>query len=84
MKMTKLLTKFYKIIGGADKVLHFLVCFFLTAIIGAMIAPIVGVIVAVGLSVLKEGLDSIEGGTGWSWKDIISDAVGIAVALVVI
>ena len=57
-----------------DKALHFGVCFVL-----ASICPIVAAVVAVA----KEVSDERTEGNHWCWKDIVADAVGIAVGSVV-
>ena len=54
---------------GMDKVKHFCVCFVLAAI-----CPIVAVVVAIA----KEVHDERTEGNHWCWKDIVADAVGVA------
>jgi uncharacterized protein YfiM (DUF2279 family) len=52
-----------------DKALHFGVCFVLAAI-----CPLVAIICAIG----KEAYDMKQNGNHWCWKDVVADAVGIA------
>ena len=59
---------------GKDKVKHFGVCLVL-----AVICPIVAVAVAVA----KEVRDERTEGNHWCWKDIVADAVGVALGTVV-
>ena len=54
---------------GKDKVKHFGACLVL-----AVICPIVAVVVAVAKEVSDERTD----GNHWCWKDIVADAVGVA------
>lgn len=55
---------------GQDKVKHLLVC---TAI--AVVHPVLGVLAAI----IKEGYDATKEGNHWCWKDIVADAIGVAV-----
>lgn len=59
----------------ADYILHFSVCFGLSLIGLWWLAAIVGV--------GKEVKDSREGGSGWSWYDLLSDTIGILVGLTI-
>ncbi len=54
---------------GKDKALHFGVCLVL-----AGICPIVAVVVAIA----KEAYDAHKEGNHWCWKDIVANAVGVA------
>lgn len=57
-----------------DKALHFGVCFVL-----AIINPIVAVLVAIG----KEIWDQHKPNNHFCWKDLVADAVGIAVGTII-
>jgi uncharacterized protein YfiM (DUF2279 family) len=57
-----------------DKALHFGVCFVL-----ASINPIVAVLAAMG----KEAYDMKQNGNHWCWKDVVADAVGIALGTII-
>lgn len=57
-----------------DKVKHFCACLALS-----VICPALGVIAAIA----KEAYDMKQNGNHWCWKDIVADAVGIAVGSVV-
>ena len=66
-----------KLIGvQSDKVLHFLVCFFVTFVL-SFINPIFGAVVALIIGLYKEFIDSHKVGNYWSWGDIIADCLGI-------
>lgn len=54
---------------GRDKALHFGVCFVL-----AIISPIVAALVAIA----KEVYDYHQDSNHFCWKDVVADAVGIA------
>ena len=60
----------------SDKVLHFLVCFFVTFIL-SFVNPIFGASVALVLGLYKEFTDSHKLGNIWSWGDILADCLGI-------
>ena len=71
-----------------DKVLHFFVCFFATIIIslctfwlGMVSSLMCGGLFALGLGLGKEYGDSKASGNKWDWLDIVSDLLGIAVAV---
>lgn len=57
-----------------DKALHFGVCFVL-----AIIYPLIAIVAAAG----KELYDMKQNGNHWCWKDIVADAVGVALGSVV-
>ena len=54
---------------GKDKVWHFGV-----SLVLAVVCPVVAVVAAVG----KEVYDRGKNGGHWCWKDIVADAVGVA------
>ena len=57
-----------------DKALHFGVCLVLAAI-----CPLIAIVAAAG----KELYDMKHNGNHWCWKDIVADAVGVALGSVV-
>lgn len=65
----------------SDKVLHFLVCFFVTFVL-SFINPIFGAVVALIVGLYKEFIDSHKVGNYWSWGDILADLAGVAAAVV--
>lgn len=88
-----------KLIGiRGDYILHFGVCSLSTSIIGiasflvvnnffgyvpGIVASLFGAVFAAGLSIGKEAGDKNNPGSGWSWGDLIADALGILVGLIV-
>lgn len=82
-----------------DYILHFGVCSLSTYLIGiisflivnillgfipALIASLFGVIFSMGLSIGKESGDKNNPNSGWSWNDLIADALGILVGLIIL
>lgn len=72
-----------------DKVKHFFVCFFATAIgavatfyVGKLGSILCGAFLALGLGVGKEYGDSKASGNKWDWLDIVADVAGIAFAVI--
>ena len=59
---------------GKDKVKHFSVCLALS-----VICPLLGIIAAIA----KEAYDMKQNGNHWCWKDIVADAVGVAVGSII-
>lgn len=82
--MNRLLNKAYDLAAWvsaktgirADYLLHFAVCFGLS-VIGLW--PL-----ALSFGIIKEAWDSREGGSGWSWGDLVADGLGILVGLIII
>lgn len=81
-----------------DYILHFGVCFLSTSIIGILpflvvnyflgyipgiVASLFGAVFAAGLSIGKESGDKNNPNSGWSWSDLIADALGILVGLII-
>lgn len=63
-----------KWISGHDKLVHAIVCFLICVCLGVAAASVA--------AITKEGADEyhkrVNGvGSGWDWKDIMADAVGI-------
>ena len=54
-----------------DKLLHFSVCFLLSMF------GWVGAVFAVGLAIGKEAGDYFNRDSGWCWRDLIADGLGI-------
>ncbi len=69
--------------GNLDKVLHFLVCFFVCTVV-SLVHPAVGAMVALLTGIAKEFYDSHGKGSGWCWYDLAADALGVIAALLVI
>lgn len=82
-----------------DYILHFGVCSLSTSIIGlisflvvnhflgytpALVASLFGAVFALGLGVGKESGDRNNPNSGWSWWDLLADALGIVVGLLVL
>ena len=74
---------------GTDKILHAVVCFFATAVVGCACfwlgeagSILCGVFFALGLGIGKEYGDSKASGNKWDWFDILADVVGIVVAVI--
>ena len=71
-----------KVCKHADKVLHFLACYGVTMTFMVSGYWLVGVILSVILSIVKELFDQWSYG-GFSWGDILADVVGILSALII-
>lgn len=70
---------------GKDKILHFICCFLIVIIVGVMSLPVIGLSAGIIVALLKETYDEFrEGGTGWDWKDIIADFIGIILGILII
>ncbi len=67
---------------GADKIKHFGVCLLLTVLVGCLLTPLAGIIVALLTGMGKELYDRMQGGP-FDWLDIAADVGGIAAALLV-
>ena len=82
-----------------DYILHFGVCSLSTSIIGilsflvvnhflgyvpGLVASLFGAVFALGLSVGKEAGDIGNPNSGWSWGDLVADAVGVVVGVLII
>ena len=81
-----------------DYILHFGVCSLSTSIIGivsflvvnhflgyipALVASLFGAVFAVGLGIGKEAGDKNNPNSGWSWGDLVADAIGIGAGLLI-
>lgn len=74
---------------GVDGVLHFLVCYAIVVTFG-LIDFVAGVIVAVGLSILKECWDYAvvtKRGEKWNWgsasHDLLFDLLGVVLGIII-
>lgn len=64
-----------------DKVLHFLVSFFIYIVLERLTGSVFwSTSIALLIGVIKETVDQIEY-QGWSWGDLVADAIGIIVAI---
>lgn len=65
-----------------DKRRHLAVNLIIVIFLGGLVNPIIGVIVAVLLSIGKEVYDEYRpNGTGWDWNDLVADLIGILLGL---
>lgn len=68
---------------GIDKTMHFTISFAIG--IGCILTitsnPAMAFAIAMVPGILKEFLDAKEGGSGFSYKDIVADALGVLVSL---
>lgn len=65
-----------------DKRRHLAVNLIIVMFLGGLVNPIIGVIVAVLLSIGKEVYDEYRpNGTGWDWNDLVADLIGILLGL---
>ena len=64
-----------------DKVLHFLVSFFIYMVLERLTGSVFwSTFITLLIGVIKETIDQIEYG-GWSWGDLLADVIGIIVAI---
>jgi hypothetical protein len=91
--MKKLWSKVYRWVAilatylniPSDKVLHFLCSLVITVALGLFLSPLDAVLVALAVGVSKEGYDCMKmDATGWDWLDLLADAVGIMVGVILI
>lgn len=65
-----------------DKRRHLAVNLVIVMFLGGLVNPVIGVAIAVLLSVGKEVYDEYRpNGTGWSWNDLVADLIGILLGL---
>lgn len=70
---------------GKDKMLHFICSFLITIILGLLFGSFIGLAAGLCAALLKETYDEYkENGTGWDWKDVSADAIGIIIALILL
>jgi len=66
------------VLNNIDKILHFLMCFFLLTIFATFLPPLIAAFLVAFIGVLKEIWD-----TKFSWLDILADILGIVIALLI-
>nr|DAX08760.1 MAG TPA: putative periplasmic lipoprotein [Bacteriophage sp.] len=72
------------LIKGNDKLKHVIINFAIVLIVGVFNLK-VGVALAIVASISKELYDKFRSnGTGWDWKDIIADLIGIILGILII
>lgn len=85
--VNKLKTVFQNLVSkiGKDKILHFICAFVITLIPGLIFGDFFGLAAGLCASLLKETYDEYrEDGTGWDWKDITADVIGIVAAMLLL
>lgn len=85
--ISKIKTSLQKFISkvGKDKILHFICAFMITLISGLIFGVFIGLAAGLCASLLKETYDEYrKNGTGWDWKDIIADIIGIVAAMLLL
>ena len=99
-KLLKIANWLSKLIGlRGDYILHFGVCSLSTSVIGivsflvvnhffghvpGIVASLFGAVFALGLGIGKEAGDKNNPKSGWSWSDLIADALGILIGLILL
>lgn len=74
-----------KILVSNDKLLHFLINLFSTILFGLIFGIMYGISISLLISIGKELYDKFRpNGTGWDWKDIIADLIGIILGILII
>ena len=66
------------VLNNIDKILHFLMCFFLLTIFATFLPPVIAGATTLFIGVIKEIID-----TKFSWLDILADILGIVIALLI-
>lgn len=70
---------------GKDKLLHFVCSFLITIVFGLLFGGAIGLAAGLCAALLKETYDEYrEDGTGWDWKDVLADVIGIITALILL
>lgn len=69
---------------GKDKLYHFIIALLTTLIFGNIFNNVVALGVALVVSILKEIYDEYSKGTGWNWKDLFADILGIIIGLLIL
>lgn len=68
-----------------DKFAHFICNFLIVVILGIIFSPVIGLVAALVASFSKEAYDEFtEDGSGWDWKDVLADAIGIMAGLAIL
>lgn len=72
-------------IKSNDKLAHLLVNLFIVVLFGWLFGVVIGLSLAIIASLCKETYDEFRpNGTGWDWKDIIADIIGILIGLFIL
>lgn len=66
-----------------DKFAHFICNFLIVVILGIIFSPVIGLAAALVASFSKEIYDEFTG-SGWDWKDVLADAIGIMAGLAIL
>lgn len=85
--VNKIKTVFQDLVSkiGKDKVLHFIYAFVITLIPGLIFGNFFGLAAGICASLLKDAYSEYrEDGTGWDWKNIIADVIGIVAAMLLL
>lgn len=85
--VNKIKTIFQNLISkiGKGKVLHFICAFVITLIPGLIFGNFFGLAAGLCASLLKDAYgEYTENGTGWNWKNIIADVIGIVAAMLLL
>lgn len=83
----KIKTVFQNLVSkiGKGKVLHFICAFVITLIPGLIFGNFFGLAAGLCASLLKDAYGEYrEDGTGWNWKNIIADVMGIVAAMLLL
>lgn len=68
-----------------DKIYHITVNFIIVLILGVLFGPAIGLASSIIVSLGKEIYDEYRpNGTGWDWKDLLADLIGMIIGLFVI
>lgn len=68
-----------------DKIYHLVVNVLMMLIIGIIFNIVSAIIVSILVSISKELYDEIyEDGSGWDWYDLIADAIGIVIGILIL
>lgn len=85
--VNKIKTVFQNLISkiGKGKVLHFICAFVITLIPGLILGNFFGLAAGLCATLLKDVYREYrEDGTGWNWKNIIADIIGIVAAMLLL
>lgn len=85
--VNKIKTVFQNLVSkiGKGKVLHFICAFVITLIPGLIFGNFFGLAAGVCAALLKDAYGEYrEDRTGWNWKNIAADAIGIVTAMLLL
>ena len=81
----EIIKKIMQWIKSNDKFAHFICNFLIVVILGIIFSPVIGLAAALVASFSKEIYDEFtEDGSGWDWKDVLADAIGITAGLAIL